>query len=189
LTSPPVQIARLFLVATILDFIRLTVLMAIYIHVYLANRVVEPVIINVVEPFFDHVFMFVLLVLLFTLAVRKSKGLWSQPHGQSGWNYPTVAYMPTAQVAGGGVPVPMPYHGAAVQHHQPTPGLPAYLQHQQQQQQQQPQGQHQPQPQQGQQMAPTQGYYYYPQQTHQQPMPAAYQQGYQQGAEPMRVVE
>jgi hypothetical protein len=105
---------------------------------------------NIVEPFFDYVLMFVILVLLFSLAVKKRNGLWSQP--QQGWNYPTVMYVP-AQVA----PVPAPGQ-------QPAQGLPAYLQVAQQQQVQQ-----------GQQMAPQQGYYYYPQQV-QQPQPVYQQQ-------------
>ncbi len=163
--------------------------MAIYVNVYLALNDVDNVVLSIVEPFFDYVFMFIILVLLFTLGVRKSKGLWSQPQGQHGWNYPSVAYMPTAQ-AGGGLPPPMPYHGAEAK--PPQQGLPAYLQVAQQQQQAQQhqqfqqQYQQQYQQQQGQQMAPTQGQYYYPQPTHQQPMPA-YQQGHQPGAEPVRV--
>ena len=193
LALTPPQTAGLFLAATILDFIRLTVVMAINVHIYVANHIDVPqVVISVVEPFFNHVFMFVVLVLLFSLAIRKRQGLWSQP--QSGWNYPSVAYMPTAQGQPVHMQMPMPYQGAGgvptQQMHQPTPGLPAYLQvaqqqewqkQQQQQQQQQPQAQQQQQ--QGQQVPP-QGYYYYPQQT-QQPMPA-YQQGQQQGAEPIR---
>lgn len=171
--------------ATILDFIRLTVVMAINVHVYVASHIDVPqVVLSVVEPLFDYVLMFVLLVILFSLAIRKRKGLWSQP--QMGWNYPSVAYMPTAQGAPMQVPMPMPYQGAGVvpptQQMQPTPGLPAYLQVAQQQEWQKQQQQHQMQQQQGQQAAP-QGYYYYPQQT-QQPMPAS--QGQQQGAEPVR---
>jgi hypothetical protein len=153
------------LVATILDFIRLIISMAISITRNLAppryNGSTSPLVLyNIVEPFFDYVLMFVVLVLLFSLAVKKRNGLWSQP--QQGWNYPTVMYVP-AQVA------PMPaapgQHpaGAVPMQQQATQGLPAYLQVAQQQQAQQ-----------AQQMAPQQGYYYYPQQV-QQP---------QQGAEP-----
>ncbi|KAK4031274.1 hypothetical protein C8A01DRAFT_42256 [Parachaetomium inaequale] len=90
--------------------------MAINIRDSLTNQSTDPAVFTIVEPFFDYV-MFVLLVLLFALAVRKSKGLCSQPH--PAWNYPTVAYMPTAQ--GAAVLVPVAYHGAAAQPYQPTP--------------------------------------------------------------------
>jgi hypothetical protein len=117
---------------------------------------VDPAVIYVVFPFFNFVFMFVILVLLFSLGIRKSKGLWSSPQGL---NLPMpVAFLPHP-IPGQGGPMPMqmpmqqPAQGGAQ-------GLPAYLQYHQQQQQQQ--------------QAP-QGYYYYPQ----QPAPMYHQQ--QQG--------
>jgi hypothetical protein len=170
-SSPPTKLtltyhsqpAVLFLVATILDFIRLIITMAISITRNLTpsryTYSTPPAVYNIVEPFFDYVFMFVILVLLFSLAVRKRNGLWSQP--QQGWNYPTVMYVP-AQVA----PMPAPGQQPMAapmqqQQQQPTQGLPAYLQVAQQQQ--------------AQQTAPQQGYYYYPQQV-QQPQPVYQQQ-------------
>ncbi len=183
-----------------LNFVRLTIVMAISIVADLANKVVDHTLVTIVESFFDSVFLFVLLVVLFSLAVRKSKGLWSRPQGQAqnGWNYPAVAEMPNTQ--GGAVPVPMAYQGPGTQSltpelagiQKPVPELavtqkpipelvgtqtpiselPAYLQVAHQQQQQQLLQQQQQQQQYGQQVAPVQGqYYYYPQQTYQQPMP------------------
>ncbi|KAK4238354.1 hypothetical protein C8A03DRAFT_15175 [Achaetomium macrosporum] len=181
--------AVLLLVATILDFIRLIISMAINAAVYLGNPAryvvygtdVDPAVIFVVEPFFNFVFMFVILVLLFCLGIRKSRGLWSSP--QSGWNLPMpVAFLPPGQ----GVPMaapqqmpmpmPMPMQQPTMQGAQGTQGLPAYLQYHQQQQQQQPQ----PQPQQV-----PQGYYYYPQPQQQLPpqQPAPVYQQQQGGAQ------
>ncbi|KAK4099481.1 hypothetical protein N658DRAFT_165700 [Parathielavia hyrcaniae] len=156
----------LFLVATILDFIRLLVVMAINIHLSLMTRTRRSLEIEIVgyivSPFFDFVFMFVLLVLLFTLAIRKRKGLWSQP--QQEWNYPTVMYVPAMPGQ------PMPAGAMPVQQQ----GMPAYLQVAQQQQQHMMQ-QQQPQQQ--------QVYAYYPQHM-QQPAPVFQQPEVQQQQQP-----
>ncbi|KAK4039064.1 hypothetical protein C8A01DRAFT_36964 [Parachaetomium inaequale] len=175
--------AILLLVATVLDFVRLTISMALFIHSSLIDldktnrqRTVTPLYVSwIVGPFFDFVLMFILLVILFSLAVKKRKGLWSQPQ-QQGWAYPTVVYVPAAGVYPQGQVQP----GGVMPGQQQQQGLPAYLQVAQQQQQQQ---QQQPQ----QQMAQgQQGYYYYPQQ---QPQQVYQQQGQeqQQTAEPKPV--
>ncbi|KAL1835807.1 hypothetical protein VTJ49DRAFT_6038 [Mycothermus thermophilus] len=158
------RLASLFLVATILNALRLTILTAIDIHYYLTDvegavyyGVDVPLAVTfIVQPFFNHVFLFVLLVLLFVLAVRKRNGLWSQP--QPEWNYPSVVYVPqqyavgvvpvqavpVQQVQPGTQPYPpqqQPPQQAYPQQQQPNTALPAYLQYAQQQQQQQQQQQ------------------------------------------------
>lgn len=105
---------------------------------------------DIVEPFFEFVCTFVLFVLLFVLAVRKHKGLWSV--ARSDWAFtaaaPVVYYAPPGTVPV--VPVPVQYPPATVfapgapggevnagAGGQPTAaqGLPAYLAVAQQKQQ------------------------------------------------------
>ncbi|GAB1316097.1 hypothetical protein MFIFM68171_06307 [Madurella fahalii] len=172
--------AVLLLVATILNFIRLLVVMAIYADSWLQSPAITTIRPDmapreakyIVDSFFDYVFMFVLLVLLFVLGIRRRNGLWSQP--QPGWSFNAAfnsSTLPTGYTAGP-APVPVPTHppAAGVPVMGTVNGLPAYLAVAQQQQQQQQQQQ----PQQFQQMyqQPPQGYYYYPPQ---QP-PVQYQQ-------------
>ncbi|SPQ26763.1 85cdf562-f45b-45db-9785-5f16b4bb7273 [Thermothielavioides terrestris] len=184
-TNPVLRSAAiLLLVANILNFIRLLFTMAIDAAAFLSDPtravidgdMVPAAVGIIVEPLFDVVPMFVLLVLLFALTIRKAGGLWSRP--QPGWTpyvvapYPAVvpvAYAPQQQQQqAGGVPVqaaPVPMQMAP----QPGQPLPAYLQVAQQkawQQQQQQQQQAQQQPQQG-------GFYYpaQPQQPAAQPQP------------------
>jgi hypothetical protein len=123
----------------------------------------------IVDPFFNYLFMFILLVLLFTLGARKQGGLWSQ--AQQGWGMPT-GFVTTAPASG---PPMAPITSS-------SNGLPAYLAVAQQKQQQDmawQQQQHQqqdmawqqqqqyPQVPQQQQQYP-QGQYYYPPQQQQQ---------------------
>lgn len=159
----------LFLVTTILDFIRLTINMAIFTQGYLSQLAravtigtgIEPAVDLIVEPFFNFTIMFVILVMLFALAIRKANGLWSRPHPE--WAYPGMAVVHTVHYPPGQVPVGMvPGQPQYMQQQQPAQGLPAYLQVAQQQQQQQGQGQ--------------QGYYYYPQPGQQQPQQMQQQQ-------------
>ncbi|KAH6842711.1 hypothetical protein B0I37DRAFT_202135 [Chaetomium sp. MPI-CAGE-AT-0009] len=153
----------LFLVATILDFIRHTITMAIYAHGYLGNPLqalldgstLEPAVDWIVDTFFNFTPMFVLLVILFALAIRTNKGLWSQP--QPGWGYPTVTYGPPMPYPPGQVPVGVVPVQPQYMQQQPAQGIPAYLQVAQQQQGQQ-------------------GYYYYPQPIQQQPQQMQQQQ-------------
>jgi hypothetical protein len=153
----------LFLVATILDFIRHTITMAIFAHGYLGNPLlslsvgpaIDPAVDWVVDAFFNFTPMFVLLVILFALAIRTNKGLWSQP--QPGWGYPTVTYGPPMPYPPGQVPVGVVPVQPQYMQQQPAQGVPAYLQVAQQQQGQQ-------------------GYYYYPQPTQQQPQQMQQQQ-------------
>ncbi|KAK4126973.1 hypothetical protein N657DRAFT_640856 [Parathielavia appendiculata] len=172
------KVAVLFLVATILDFIRLIVVMAISIHQNLTPSITfgsdQEILGYIVQPLFDFVFMFVLLVLLFTLAVRKRTGLWSQP--QQEWHYPTVVYVPAIPgqpMPAGAMPAqqqqqqPIPAQLQPMHMQQPNQGLPAYLQVAQQKQMMQQQ-----QPQQ-------QVYAYYPQPM-QQPAPVYQQPDVQQ---------
>jgi hypothetical protein len=160
----------LFLVATILDFVRHTITMAIFAQGYLSNApravtigpAIEPAVDWIVESFFNFTLMFVLLVILFALAIRTHKGLWSQP--QPEWGHQTVVYGPPMPYPPGQVPVGMvPAQPQYVQQ-QPMQGMPAYLQVAQQQQQQQGQ----------------QGHYYYPQPGQQQQQPQQMQQMQQQ---------
>jgi hypothetical protein len=147
-------------VTTILDFIRHTIAMATFVQAYLSqpartlsyNPSIEPVVSMIVEPFFSFTIMFVVLVMLFSLAIRKAKGLWLNPHPE--WAYPTVTYVHTTHYPQGPVPVGMMPGQPQYMQQQPMQGVPAYLQVAQQQQQQ---GQGQ------------QGYYYYPQPAQQQP--------------------
>lgn len=173
------QSAVLLLVATILDFIRLLVIMAIYIHTLLEPWLKDrryyswnPDVELIVQPLFNFIPMFVILVLLFTIGVRKQKGLWSRP--QPGWSFTAALNTTVAPAAPAGhVPVPMAHAPAAAQPVAPTQGLPAYLAVAQQLQQQQQYAQAVPGWPQGQQMQPTYaqpvpphqgGYYYQPQQ-------------------------
>ncbi|KAH6617128.1 hypothetical protein F5144DRAFT_596192 [Chaetomium tenue] len=143
--SPLPMGSIIFLVATILDFIRHIINMAIF-----AQGYVDLAVVYIVEPFFHFTLMFVVLVMLFALAIRKATGLWSKP--QPDWAYPTVTYVHTMPYPPGQVPVGMvPGQPQYMQQQQPMQGMPAYLQVAQQQQGQQ------------------QGYYYYPQPTQQQP--------------------
>jgi ABC-type multidrug transport system fused ATPase/permease subunit len=135
----------IFLVATILDLIRHLINMAIF-----AEGYVDLAVTFIVEPFFNFTLMFVVLVMLFALAIRKATGLWSKP--QPDWAYPTVTFVHTMPYPPGQVPVGMvPGQPQYMPQQQPMQGVPAYLQVAQQQQGQQ------------------QGYYYYPQPTQQQP--------------------
>jgi len=149
--------AILVLVCAALNFVRQIITMAINIHANLINIAAaittgsdESLAVGwIVSPFFDFVPMFVILVILFSLAIRKHKGLWSQE--QPDWVYPAVMYVPAVyppgQMQGGMVPVQQqPYmqqqQPQQQQPMQPTQGLPAYLQvAQQKQMQQQHQGQ------------------------------------------------
>lgn len=168
--------------------------MALYAHVWLGHPIAAlfgasdtPLAVRlIVNAFFDYVFMFIVLVLLFTLGIRKRQGLWSQPQPglvfTAGFNTGTLPAGYTMTTA------PPPPHPAAAN------GPPAYMAvaHQQQPQQYQQQHYQQPQamawqqqqPPQGQPMyqqqpQQQQGYYYYPppqQQQQQQPPPVEYQQ-------------
>ncbi len=169
--------------AAVLDFIRLTFNMASLIRWNLVDPYdsdTAPYVWNIVFPFFDTVFMFILLVLLFAVATRTQRGLWSKP--QPAWSYPApgVVYVPAMMA----VPVAAPGQGGVVMQppqaqlaQQPNQNLPAYLQVAQQKQQQemmQQQQQQYGQPQYGQQAAPQAYYYPQPQpQQQQQPVAAA----------------
>ncbi|KAL2172671.1 hypothetical protein VTG60DRAFT_4117 [Thermothelomyces hinnuleus] len=159
--------AVLLLVCTILDFIRHLVNMSIYIDLNLANitlavlgRVIrDPAINLIVGPVFTFIPMFVILVMLFSLGIRKRKGLWSQPPPE--WNYPPMVVIPTAYPVMPVQPLQQPqqpqqFMPQQYQQQQPVQGLPAYLQVAQQKQAMQ------------QQYPATQGYYYPPQQPQQQ---------------------
>lgn len=160
---------------TILDFIRLTISMAIFVQGYLSQPAralrhpgVEPAVTSIVEPFFNFTLMFVILTMLFALAIRKAKGLWSKPRPE--WAYPGVTFVQTTHYPPGQVPVGMmpgqpqymqpQYMQQQPMQQQPMQGVPAYLQVAQQQQQAQGQ----------------QGYYYYPQQQQPQQMQQPHQQ-------------
>ncbi|KAL2259524.1 hypothetical protein VTK26DRAFT_6781 [Humicola hyalothermophila] len=182
----------LLLVSSILLFIRLTVTMAMYARYNLSETTttswtaveLQRIVSLIIEPFFNYTCMFVILVLLFTLGIRKAKGLWSVP--QPGWPLGSVVYY-----APGTVPVvpaqqyqqyppeqaqaPAPgAHGAPPM--QPTPGLPAYLAFAQQQQMEKQQ-------QQQQQQQPGQMYYMPQQQPHQQQQYQEQQPQQHQGAQ------
>jgi hypothetical protein len=134
--------------------------MAIYIHLNLIEvdifspRVVPLEVDWVVRPFFDCIFMMVVLILLFALATRKRRGLWSQPPPASG--YPAVVYVGPDGQPMQGVPVAVQpqqyqqYPQQQQQQYQQYPqqqvpmqqqpgGMPAYLQFAEQQKQQQQQ--------------------------------------------------
>ncbi|KAJ4287433.1 hypothetical protein N0V88_007706 [Collariella sp. IMI 366227] len=160
--------SNLLLAATVLSTTRLLILMAMYIHYNITSSSLltyDPAIGSIVEPILNHVLMFILLVLLFTLAVRKAHngGLWSQPQQVGNWFFPggAVQFVPTPEENGqyGQEVVQQPPVGAMQQHHhqqqhqgdgQVQQGLPAYLQVAQQQQQYQQQGQYYYPPPQGQ---------------------------------------
>ncbi|KAK3897779.1 hypothetical protein C8A05DRAFT_19520 [Staphylotrichum tortipilum] len=176
-----IESAVLLLVATVLDFVRLTVKMSLLIHYNLVDPIgyTPSYVFDIIYTMFDTVFMFIALVILFALAIRKYLGLWSKP--QPGWSYPGpgIVYVPAMMavpVAGPGGVVMQPQQQPQQQPLQPAQNLPAYLQvaqqkqQQEMQQQQQQQQQQYGQPQYGQPMAAPQGYYYPPQQ--QQPAAA-----------------
>ncbi len=87
---PPKQSAILFLVATILDFVRCVWDVAYDATWVLPDQdAVTPLWLAIVEPILDTWPVFVLLVLLFTMGVRKKDGLWStqqQQQQQQSWN-------------------------------------------------------------------------------------------------------
>ncbi|KAK0702885.1 hypothetical protein B0T21DRAFT_378192 [Apiosordaria backusii] len=89
--------ATLYLVSTVLTFCRLLVTMAIYISEYDSYTVlgvdsyigytdIETFILPLIEAFFNFVLMFIALTLLFALAIRKRRGLWSK--SQMAWDAP-----------------------------------------------------------------------------------------------------
>jgi hypothetical protein len=166
------QPAVLLLVATVLDFVRLTALMGVEIQAYLVRplRYTPSYLFGIIYPFFDSVFMFIALVLLFALAIRKHRGLWSKP--QPEWSYPApgIVYVPAMMAVPVGAPPPGAPGGVVMQPQQlpqqPAQNLPAYLQVAQQKQQQEMMQQQQQQY--GQQYVAPQGYYYPPQQQQQQ---------------------
>ncbi|KAK5654700.1 hypothetical protein OQA88_7024 [Cercophora sp. LCS_1] len=119
-----VNSSALLLTATILDFIRLTVEMALnatYVLPDFAPRAPDYVD-YIVSPLFDSVLMFVILVLLFTVSIRKQKGVWSTPQGWLPSGVP--GFMPQgpgqAQAGNGYVPGQQPYYYYPPQ---PQPGV------------------------------------------------------------------
>ncbi|KAK0616483.1 hypothetical protein B0T14DRAFT_247612 [Immersiella caudata] len=138
--------AGLFLAAAILNLVRMTTEMALTATYGLPeSRVIAPVHVPfVVRPILDCIPMFVLLVLLFVIGIRKKKGLWSgqvaQQQQQPAPGGPVIYVAPSGQP---GQP-PMVWQGQPVQGQQqpyypyPQQGYAGYPQ-QQQQQQQQPQ--------------------------------------------------
>ena len=88
----------------------------------------------VVRPILDCIPMFVLLILLFTIGIRKQKGLWSTPQHQQQWPAGGVAYGPGGPGSGQppmiwqGQPCypysPQQYAGYALQQQPPPAGYP-----------------------------------------------------------------
>ncbi|KAL2155844.1 hypothetical protein VTH82DRAFT_586 [Thermothelomyces myriococcoides] len=119
--------AILLLVCIILDILRHLIRMAIFIDFWLIDLAYNldsgpnrPVAIwNIVEPFFDYTLMFVILIMLFSLGLRKRNGLWSQPPPE--WSYSLQQVM-----FGQSYPAPQGYY------HQPQPPQQQQQQHQQQ---------------------------------------------------------
>ncbi|KAL2149272.1 hypothetical protein VTH82DRAFT_8620 [Thermothelomyces myriococcoides] len=159
--------AILLLVCIVLDFLRNLINMAIYIDYTLipweVPRTRDFAIWFIVKPFFDNSLMFVILIMLFSLAIRKRNGFWSQPRPE--WDYPgpQVMIVPAPYVMSVPVMPPQPYQQ---QLFPPGHGIPTI-----------------PQPvQQGQYPAP-QGYYYQsqpPQELQQPPQQQQQQQQQQQ---------
>jgi hypothetical protein len=118
--------------------------MALWIHYYLevvvtvkASEARYPVF-YVVSPIFNFLFMFILLVLLFTLAIRKphNGGLWSVAHQEQVWAAPgaypgpAMAYnngMAPAYAPGGAPAYPAAAAGQYPVAQQGTGPMPAYL--------------------------------------------------------------
>ncbi|KAK0708571.1 hypothetical protein B0H67DRAFT_590614 [Lasiosphaeris hirsuta] len=110
--------AILLLTSTTLASLRLLCLMVITAQYFLGTVFIPPYVTLTVGPLFDSVCTFVELVLLFTLAVRKQKGLWSAQPPQ--WAAPPV-WLPSM-----GVPPPpgqpgMVWHGQPGYQQQPQP--------------------------------------------------------------------
>ncbi|KAK0644056.1 hypothetical protein B0T16DRAFT_460140 [Cercophora newfieldiana] len=124
--------AGLLLAATILNFVRTTTEMALTATYGLGDRIITPLYVpHIVGPILSCIPMFVLLVLLFTIAIRKQKGPWSNPPQQTQWAPGTVPYV----VPNGTAPQqpPMIWQGQPPQGQQPyypypQPGVAGYPQ-------------------------------------------------------------
>ncbi|KAK3347146.1 hypothetical protein B0T25DRAFT_634384 [Lasiosphaeria hispida] len=114
--------AILLLASTALASLRLLCLMIITARYFLdpSQAFIPPYVTLTVGPLFDAVCMFVVLVLLFTLAARKQKGLWSVPPPQ--WAAPAwVPSMGVAAPAPAGQPGMVWQGPGAYQSQQPQP--------------------------------------------------------------------
>ncbi|KAK4452644.1 hypothetical protein QBC34DRAFT_293220 [Podospora aff. communis PSN243] len=159
--------AVLFLVATILNFIRLTTEMALTATYGLSEvqRIAPLYVPYIVRPVLDCIPMFVLLILLFVLGMRKQKGLWSNQAPQQ-----PAPGAPVMYAVPGGQPQPMIWQG------QPQGQQQAYYPPPQQgyPQQQPPSGYpHNGYPQAGYPQQPVQGYPQQPVQGYPQQAPGA----------------
>jgi len=124
----PTQSAALFLAITILNFVRLLWFL-IYAALFLLNPLTvgtTPEFSPIIDGIFDIWIFLIIVVLLFTLAIRKQKGLWSTPQP---WNvaipYALAPQQPVSMHGQTAMPVygGTPYGGTAYQQYgQPTLG-------------------------------------------------------------------